>query len=370
MPIFYVIILSVPLLFTILRERVGKGYEVIDTLSIIFTSILLSLRENTGADLLTYKQNYYMHMNNNFVGGDFSEPGYLLAVKVFSALKIPFTVFLFLIAAFSLFALYYYLENSKLDNKVMPLYIYFTIVDLYVYSLSAIRQGIAISFLLISLVKFNRKQYFRSIIIIVLGTMFHWSVIIMIPMIFLLNAVKRVRGIVILGLTVLIPILYFIGVNSPIIEIIAKFNYNTNYYLNILANERTTNIKSFIWSFILAIIWSLYLIFFRSIEVDGTVTLWKTDVVRQYVELDYNDWCVIIFLILRSCLDIYYISALPRVEMYFYLMLPFTLEKEVEKTKGKVRAFIYVLLAFAFAISFYVRLHMNWEFYGSARFVF
>lgn len=370
MPIFYPIIIGFPLIYFWVSEKLKLKLDIVLISGIIIHSFLLANRFALGADLIAYKNHYEIYELGYIPFVEFRDTGYVFLVRVSTYFNLNFTAFLFAVSLFNISSLIFYLKNYPIKNKVVALTLYLLYFDLFVYSLSAIRQSIAISFLLFAIIALRKKYNFLSVILMLSGSLFHWTLLGVLPILYVCNVNKKVRPINLILLVSIVPITYFTVANSPISQLLAKINYSTNHYINNLSSERSTDLANFLISLLASLLWVLYLSFFRKMKDNGVMVLNKVNLVRDKIYLTLEEWSIIIFLILHTCTDLYYMSAIPRLEMYFYTFLPFVIVEKLNKNEGRTGVVTKIVLVLLFVFQFYIKLKLNNIHYGEARFIF
>ncbi|WP_174854236.1 EpsG family protein [Streptococcus suis] len=371
MPIFYIIIILIQLVFFGYSQRIKDG-KIIEIFGLTITSLLLSFRTNVGADLATYRQHYEIIKSGYTPLVEFPELGYRLLEHSLARLGVSFYIFLFLISFLNLYTYYSFIKFHKLKYPTFALFIYLGLFDLFIYSLSAMRQSIAISFVLVAILAYRKSKKKSSLVFLLIATAFHWTSLIMLPVVFVLGMKKEIKARLLILLIILVPMLYYLSMNSSfIIGKIASVNYNLNYYLNLLSDERETSLITFIMGLVTAFLWVIYKLFFVNVKTNGIkIAIKKINSLSPKIEMSYVDWFVFIFLVLHACVDLIYVSAIPRLEMYFYMLLPMFVAKELEKIHGNIRILINLVIILMIVVQLYLKIQMNSFFYGEASFIF
>lgn len=371
MPIFYIVIILVQLVFFGQSQRI-RGGRVYELFGIVITSTLLSIRTGVGADLATYQRHYEVIKNGFVPLVEFREMGYRLFEHLLAELGVPFYIFLFLISFFNLHTYYKFVKFQGLKNPTFALFIYLGLFELFIYSLSAIRQSIAISFVLLAILAYSGSRKKTSVFFLLSATAFHWTAIVMLPAIFILGEKKAIKAWILIILIGLVPSIYYLSMNSSfIIGKLSSVNYNMNYYLSLLANERSTSVLTFVKGLLLALIWVFYkLLFIRTTDNGTKLLVRKVKNLSVNIEMNFDDWFVFIFLLLHACVDLIYVSAIPRLEMYFYMLLPIFIVKELEKMDSGMRILFNLMITFVVLIQLYLKIQANSFFYGDASFIF
>lgn len=147
-----------------------------------------------------------------------AEPGYSL-LEYICGLIFDYDVFKFLCAAFQTIPAIYLIHKYS-EHRCISFLIYFCLPVYTMMSMSMMRQGIAFSFFLIgyqSILDRNIKKYF---LFILLGFLFHSSVIVLLPIYFLYGMTyKRWYNLIIICLVAL-----FIFISQTIFEFVAAYS--------------------------------------------------------------------------------------------------------------------------------------------------
>ena len=162
----------------------------------LIVSFFVAIRDfSIGADVDTYEENFYKIVNSGYDSLTLIEPGFFFLNKVISIIIPEYRFFLFF--EFLIFnGLYYYFFFSynryiktKSSINYLLLFTGFTFLSSWylLFSLNGIRQGLATTFVYLSFLCFARKNFLKSILIILLGFSIHTSAIIIFPFFFLYN---------------------------------------------------------------------------------------------------------------------------------------------------------------------------------------
>lgn len=176
----------------------NKNYESGAKTFIFVVSVLLILlsglrHEGVGNDTYAYMMKFesncdmsWEYVLNDFFrryfspgGGDEKDPGYLVLVKIMHILHINFRVYLFLIATIFIVPLGMFIyRNSTNLRTVLFSYSFYMILFYGYLPNSAIRQSLALSFVLWAYLSLMNNKSFVSISLIVVGSMFHKSALV------------------------------------------------------------------------------------------------------------------------------------------------------------------------------------------------
>jgi hypothetical protein len=165
-----------------------KGYEFCLKVSFFLIFLFLALRYNYGNDYKQYLQDFLII--NNYESIDYSdislyyEQGWLFLYRLFQSFG--FFSLVAVLAAFNCFVYYRFIRKY-----VSPNYYWFA-VFIYVFSsgfmlihATAMRQSLAICLFLFSIDYIYKKDFIRYFICIGLASLFHTSVLILLPVYFL-----------------------------------------------------------------------------------------------------------------------------------------------------------------------------------------
>ncbi|EPN6882162.1 MULTISPECIES: EpsG family protein [unclassified Providencia] len=143
-------------------------------ISFIFVLLFTGLRGNVGQDIPNYKE---IHKNITLYY-DHIEYGFYYLVIFFKWINLDFTFFIFFSSIFFIF-LYYYALYKFLGVGLVIFAFLFIFCDLYMYfNMSGIRQGIALSIVLLSGYYAYKRNFIKFIILVFLATLFHKSAIV------------------------------------------------------------------------------------------------------------------------------------------------------------------------------------------------
>ena len=363
MNLFYILVLGIPIFASLCTTQCGsKNRKKIHRLVTFVLAILLALRNNIGADFFTYKAHYEVYLNGNVPNVKF-DIGYEFINNLLGSLGIPYSMFLFIIGAFILHSFYRYLEDLEIKHEFIPTAFYFLIFDIFIYSLSAIRQSIAIGCLFFTFIYEKHKKIKRAVVVFILGCLFHWSLLFMVPCLILSKKIKCVKF---SSLIILIPIssvLYYMFMKSPLLEKFAGINDNLNFYLMIEKTDISYGEFTYLIYALLVFLWVFVVVHFKKLE-SGLIQFKKLKNYSYAISLE--EWFVYIFLLSKIWLVIQYNASLPRIQMYWYFMVPFFMGIVAEKIKGNTKFLLYSITFMLLLISFISKLTVNYRYYGDA----
>lgn len=359
MNIYYVILIIVPFICEYLYEKTAKkvfryfGFAVL----VIFTAF----RVNVGADLNNYKS-YFDNIQDS-ANKNIMDIGFYYLNYIINTVGLPFNCLLFLIGIFNVAVLYKMIDFYLVSNKHLAILLYLGIFEIFVYSLSAIRHSIALSFSFLAIMAFMKKKHFWTIIWIVLGILFHWSMLVWIVFFVFMIVKKSIKFYTLIAITITAPFLYRFIMNTGLLSVFSSYKYNLELYFDIYGNKNGSYSMMLVYM-IIALAW-IYLSIAMKNYSSGVVSI-KSSVIASDVELDILEWSLIVFLISKSCLALVYNSALPRLQMYFYFLLPFTVTKKYNDILKQNSLIQLILIAFVI-YSFNQSIIEYSYFYGDAQ---
>lgn len=364
MSMYYILLIFVPTIFSAINDKYSRKNNFFNVIGMIFLLILITFRKNIGVDYITYKNIYY-GLDNGLSRMDF---GYQWINYVLQFMNLPFSALLFVTGAFSVSVLYYSLNKYKIQYKWFALFLYLGIFDIFIYSLASIRQTIAISFFMLASIMVMERKYIKGYALMLVGALFHWSLLIMIPIFVFMRKMKCIKTYKLILLTILVPIAYKILMSSPLVSILTKLNYSIEFHLSIAEYNTTSSIISVLVYIILCIAWVWFITFVNYVDEKYVVRIIKRSIFNMKTNMDMFEWALVLFLTTKSCLALQYNGAIPRVQMYLYFMLPFAVGKKLEIFNPKVKVFIVVLLILLVMISTNSKIIELYEYYGTPGF--
>lgn len=368
---FYVVAVAMPVLFVYVWQK--RKSKLILFGGIIFLALMLSVRTGTGLDLENYRAIFIRYgselgiLDDINIGGrlDF---GYAVLNYIIARLGLSYHVLLFVIAALNFYSLCRFTDHCEIKSKVFALTIYFLIFDIYINSMQVLRQTLSISMYFLAAAAMKENKKIKTAALLLTGISFHWGTIFSLPVFFIANKRFRVRSLILASL--LIPVLYYYAILSPLPEFIGHLKYNIAYYVSLMRNERQSSmIMAFVY-IVIAIVWILILDSVRESRREGIIALKRINLAGKSKEIDFADMSAILFLISKACLSSYYISILPRLQMYLFFFVPFSIAKVTGRLKGRTRILIMMITISLFIIMFYMKLQASLKFFGNAAFVF
>lgn len=336
----YFLIITIPTFLYFLEENIKTNYKIFRKLGIAFIILMSSLRYNFGVDYTTYLDAFNRIKSGIYI--DQFELGYMWLNKIVAGIGLNFNFLLFIIALFNCVLLYLTIEENVQKHKWVAMFIYLTYFDMFFYSLSAIRQSIAISIFLYASKYIRNKELGKYLGWICLASLFHKSAIILIFFYFIYNYVCNL-SIRKLNIVTTVPIIAYMVLENFIILLKPYVGKKLQYYLFIEEfNGISSNITVAIVLFIVMIIWNMISIKEKSTD----------DKNNESSKIDVSMVAITIFLMLKIMQNIQYYSILPRIQMYFYFFAIVAIPKLIQTFKNKLKPIILIPLIIIMITSF------------------
>lgn len=213
----YLVVVALILFAGITGSLFIKKRKTRDLIVVIFGFGLIYLLSclkstNVGSDTIAYLNGYETARNtgwNVFTLGNF-EPGYVFISRLFAKIGIPFQGFLFFVYALIYFPLARFVY--KYSPQVIMSVIVFTCFQFLNFHLSGLRQALAISIVLLSfdfILKKGKLRYLFFFVIIGIGMLFHRSIFIFFPAIFIAKIKIDIKNLFIVVMPILTLLLIF-----------------------------------------------------------------------------------------------------------------------------------------------------------------
>lgn len=123
---------------------------------------------------------YQLAISNETFNSIYFEPGFKLLMSIAKTCGLSFYAFQFLVSIICVFLLGKAIKGER--NKLLFIFIYFSTCYLFL-NMSVIRQGIAVVFLYMAVISLFNKNKKVAIFYLAIGSLFHLSLIVMIPII-------------------------------------------------------------------------------------------------------------------------------------------------------------------------------------------
>lgn len=158
----------------IFYSKSGLKRNIKKIIMAIFPALIAAFRGATGADSLMYINSYYNLQKIVESRTNGLEIGYQFVIRFFNILGLSHEAFLFFISFFTILFFEAFIENEReyIDIRFST-FLFF--INLYMLSLNAMRQCLAITMGLYSFSLYRKKQYAQYTIIVLLASTFHIS---------------------------------------------------------------------------------------------------------------------------------------------------------------------------------------------------
>jgi hypothetical protein len=225
-------------LFLLTFELTEKKYQKTSFYVLMIFLILISgLRYKIGNDFTEYIR-YFHSFLKNYNSYGYVEPGfkYIVLFCAFLGLNWQLLFFIFSFLTIILFAIFFK-KYSK--YPLLSAFIFFTFPIFYLTSLDLIREYLAIAIFTYSLRFIEENNFIKYIVTILIGALFHFSILVCIPLYFLFKIKKIIPFVVIysflffLGILFIKIVLHFIDISN--IYLMHMFHYKPNPTLIVLS---------------------------------------------------------------------------------------------------------------------------------------
>ncbi len=209
-------------------------------LGLAIPCIFAALRSlDVGTDIKGYVTPFYdfslKHNFNQLIQESNSAIGFTFSLLIYICAKFfNIHMLLFFIETLVIFPAYRALSllNKELSPAVGMLIFYFLFYNL---TLCVMRQGIAMSFILLSYAYFEKKKYIPSIVFSIVAVMFHKSSALIILFIFIvfliLNSKKKKANLILFVFFLVIFFVLYPYIIHFLIDLLSKFSYKYALYL-------------------------------------------------------------------------------------------------------------------------------------------
>lgn len=177
------------------KIKTNKIWKII--LVLVFPLLLATIRYNVGYDYGSYISGYELSKDTSFrsifLDYKLGDPVAFNLLTKFSSLFKTDRAFLFFTALMTYlpFTIYFFLLWG--DERFQSLTLLFYLFNCFIFSFSAIKQGIAMSFLFCSLKYLFDRKPIKFIILCGIAFLFHSSSIVFVPVYFLWSKQKEVK---------------------------------------------------------------------------------------------------------------------------------------------------------------------------------
>lgn len=350
MSLYYVFLIFVPVIMEWAYEREIHKNPLPRVIAVATLLILMTFRQGVGVDLPTY---YRFYQNVDVLPVGTMDLGYTAFNWIFKRLGLNFNVFLFFSSVWMLYGFYSFLDRYVKQNKYIAALIYFGLFDMFVYSLSALRQALAISAIFLAIIRFDSKKYVSSALLLILAVSFHWSVFLLLPFFAVVRMCRKVKLWVLMAAVAVFPALYEQAMSSSLMQSLSSLHDHVFYYTQIVGSMNGNALQCCVW----ILITEIWIFFIAGNERRRGKRHWFFTAQKYeagYISMSAIDWFIVFFLILKCCLALKYNGALPRLFMFFYFFLPFGAVNQLRlRLNGRWMAVVFVFLLIILTLDFH-----------------
>lgn len=282
-------------------------FRVLTITALCFVSTFRDL--TVGGDTVHYS-NFFINLRNNNVSWSKYEFGFTFFNYIFTITGLDVRIIFFVTALFVSICFVVFI-NKFSPNKIMSLLLY-VMFAIFAQGLSAIRQIIAIGFVLLALISISDKKLWRSLLLIACASLFHTSAalcFIIVPARYIKFNHWWVLGSLVVVCIVSLCLPFVLKIAETIVP---AFNYYTLYYVTDNYFQ-PTNLFNILYSLgMIAIFITLYLARFK---------WFKDELEKDKYFTFFLSLFMIVPLIRIAGFIIGLESLLNRINMYFFYLL-------------------------------------------------
>jgi len=323
----YIIIFFPTLMFYLEKHKSTKSH-IFEKIGILFLILVSFLRYGTGRDYFSYEEIYQYIAN----GREFfiqKEPLAYLLFKISGELSLPYSILIGFISTFFITTVYIViLKKVPLKYRYVGVFFFLIINANYFTSVATIRQSLAVGFFVIAM-HFYNKSNIKLLFFMGVGALFHMSLWLVIPIIYLIKKISY-KGFYYL----LVPYVFlFIFPNIlPILidNVLNLIGIHDIYRSYLYIETQSLNLRSILKNISYIIIAVQFFIF---------VNLLRKNEANYYIKL------LLIGLLLHLYISVGF-SVLTRLLPYFYIFYPIVIVELLKtyKMKNGTIMFIFFIL--------------------------
>ena len=327
----YITLMGCIRLLLLLKSSVKKVFVFIAGFLLFLISAFRSI--NFGPDAIGYEASYLLlqyrslsELWNNVLTNTGKDPFFDLFAKLISLTGVNYQIWVAIIAGLFCYSVTKLIRNYS--NEPYISFIALISLGYFYFSLTGLRQTIALSFIILSYKYLRERRKFSFILLVLIGSLFHSSAIIFLiayPL-----ASMKVGWKHIVGVTIALILAYFF--RGSVITLLSFFIKSGNYE-NYLSREVTLTISGFIIQFAIY----LFCIFF------------KEDILKS----DNSNLSLYNLLFLGIVFQVFaaVIAEFFRVSMYFSIFGIILIPKAIASIKDKnILAITYLLVFLALVL--------------------
>lgn len=341
--VIYIVLLSY--LFIVADAKLQKKKKVF--LGFLPMFLLSAFRNiEVGNDTKFYISSYQKYFNEPFLKLPTNiEPGFYILNKIIGFISNGNERAFILLVSFItmlLFAVVIYKNSSNVGLSIFLFYSYY----FFFYSLSAIRQYLAMSVAMNGFFSYRKGNKKIGLFILLISFLFHYSSILLIIPIVLINLKPSIKNIIYVSLLSCAVPLFFERIFYFLINNFNRFSYYT-YINNFSGRGISVNILLYVFEIVL-ILFGVYIIY---------------DSNKKQKEINKDIYIYTICILLSLSLYITSISftMAARTNHYYSFFLIFDIPLLITKINDKTRKFSYIMIKILFFIYCILMLsHNNW----------
>ncbi len=296
-------------------------------ISFLVLWLISGLRFNVGIDYNIYSYIYYHPLSTQAA---FVEPIYLYVNKILRNLGFSSQSFFLLVSFVTLFFIFRGIKKYSTDFYLSLLL--YVIIAFYFESMNLIRQYLALSVFFIAYEYILKKNFFKYLLCIIVASLFHLSVLIMIPFYFILRT--KFSRIVLLAFVVISLIFSYINIISFLLKYILMFVSDNKYlvYLyNINPAVSNTGLK-LIFTNLMCVV---FLVFYDRIS-----------------KKDVNNYILINFVIIAVIFSNIFINfdVMFRFHLYFYIFIILLIPEFISIFEFRSRFLVGITLCICYSL--------------------
>lgn len=327
MSVYFFVLL--PVLLISLLTYTKKVSSSVLLFCFVFIFVLAAIRFNLGRDYDTYVKMFYMPEK---IGT--SEIGFMLINRALNYTGFSVQAVIIFYAFVTQFFAYQFIKRES-PNTALSLLIYFSFTPFYLETLNTIRQGAAIYIFLYAIKYIKERKLFKYCLFIITAAVFaHSSVLITLPLYFLLNKEYTLKARMLL-------LAILVGVNR-FIEILIKYTPYAKY-LSVLEVSNTIAPLTIIGMLICSYLFIKY--------------YYSNEMILS--NLNYIYICISVLCILNRSSIIYLL--LDRINHYFLpaiiILIPLYFKSKTKTIVPKVVCYYALIIGFSllFILSIYYK---------------
>lgn len=306
-------------------------------LSLLFLAIVAGLRWEYGNDYVSY-YSIYNTINENSVPD--VEIGYRILNKIFYNLGVHFNIMLFFIESFNLFLFYKFIRFFSKKNEYYYIYIFlYLISNIYFFTLSGIRQGIAMHIFFYSMIYIYKKELLKFILISSIALFFHKSILIFIIFEIFTYKIKNKRKINIYMSLFLIILIFFRRYIKIYLTVLLNLLFLEKYSKYINFNNSHSGTGLVVLTKIVFIFILLYISKQKAIKNDNKKEYYIYNIIQYYI---------------LSLFTLVGINLFYRLAPYLSIFLIFMPDILILKNK-KIKKILIVILGGSIYILIYIK---------------